>query len=309
MNNSRLVLVTGGAGFIGSHLVDKLVDSGFKVRVLDNLSSGKIDNLLSHLSAEKIEFVNGDIRDISVVRKCVAGVHAVVHLAAIISVPFSVQHPDLTFDVNVGGTLNLLRSCVTEGVSKFVFASSCAVYGNAESMPICEETGTNPVSPYAESKLAAERYCLGFGNRGLLESVVLRFFNVYGSRQTMNDYSGVITRFVNFSKQGLPLVIYGDGCQTRDFVNVHDITDAITLSVKLREPSPNIFNIGFGEATSINDLAIAVSKVAKSKLIINYQEQRIGDIKESFGDISRAKSYLGYTPKVSLTKGLGSLFE
>ena len=186
MSKSIRVLVTGGAGFIGSHVVDRLVSEGYSVRVLDDLSSGKLSNIEKHVSSGAIEFVKGDIQDAVIVQKSLQHVDVVVHLAALISVPLSVENPDLTFDVNLGGTLNLLRFSAKEGVGKFVFASSCAVYGDADVLPITEAVKVNPISPYAESKLLGERYCLGFHERQLLKAVVLRFLNVYGSRQLLN---------------------------------------------------------------------------------------------------------------------------
>ena len=157
------VLVTGGAGFIGSHVVDLLVERGYGVRVLDNLSTGRLENIEGHLDGDQVSFVQGDVRDVGLVRKSVQGVDALIHLAAVTSVPFSVENPDFTFEVNVGGTLNLLSSCVKEKVGKFVFVSSCAVYGEPRFLPVSEEHPTKPISPYAESKLAGEKYCLGEG--------------------------------------------------------------------------------------------------------------------------------------------------
>ena len=303
------VLVTGGAGFIGSHVVDRLVNDGYAVRVIDNLSAGKLDNIQGHLSSGKADFVKGDIRDASLVRKSLDGVSAVIHLAALTSVPFSVENPDLTFDVNLLGTLNLLRSSIEERVDRFVFVSSCAVYGGPEFLPVNEKARTKPISPYAESKLVGERYCLGFNERQLLRSVVLRFFNVYGQRQGMNDYSGVITRFIEFSKQGVPLVIYGDGSQTRDFVNVNDIVEAVLVSMKHNAAEGEIFNIGSGKPTSIDELAKTVLELAGVDLEIRYEKSRAGDIKDSYADISKAKKLLGYEPKVSLKAGLQALLE
>ena len=307
MNESIRVLVTGGAGFIGSHLVDRLVNDGYDVRVLDDLSTGKLGNIDGHLKAGRVDFVKGDIRDASVVKESLVGVDVVVHLAALISVTFSVANPELTFDVNLFGTLNLLRSCVEEGVSKFVFVSSCAVYGDPEFQPVTEDARTDPISPYAESKLIGERYCLGFHERGLLRSVVLRFFNVYGSRQGLNDYSGVITRFIDRARKKEPLIVYGDGLQTRDFVNVHDIVEAILASVNSSGAEGEIVHIGSGRATSINELAKTVLELTGVESGISYQPPRAGDIKDSYADISKAKRVLGYEPKVSLRDGLRTL--
>ena len=260
------VLVTGGAGFIGSHVVDRLVNEGYEVRVLDNLSTGKLDNIQGHLSSGKVEFVKGDIRDASLVKKSLEDVNVVIHLAALVSVPLSIENPNLTFDINLLGTLNLLRSSIEKHIDKFVFISSCAVCGDPESLPVTEQTRTNPISPYAESKLIGERYCLGFSERQLLHSVVLRFFNVYGPRQGMNDYSGVITRFIDRCKQKLPLTIYGDGSQTRDFVNVKDVAEAVLASTKSSKAEGEVFNIGSGKPTSINELAKTIIELTGVRL-------------------------------------------
>jgi UDP-glucose 4-epimerase len=309
MRKSLKVLVTGGAGFIGSHMVDRLVNDGYDVRIIDDLSTGRIDNIQSLLSAGKVDFVKGDIRDVSLVTKSVDDVDDVVHFAALTSVPFSVKNPELTFDVNLCGTLNLIRACAQEDVGRFVFVSSCAVCGDPESLPVREEHRTDPISPYAESKLIAERYCLGFQDRQLLRSVVLRFFNVYGPRQGMNDYSGVITRFIDRVRQKEPLVIYGDGSQTRDFVNVHDVVEAILASMKSGDAEGEVFNVGSGKPTSINELAKTILELAGVDLEIRYEKPRAGDIKDSYADISKAKKFLGYEPKISLRDGLRVLLE
>ena len=303
------VLVTGGAGFIGSHLVDRLVNDGYSVRVLDDLSTGKLSNIEAHLKAGRVEFVNGDIRNSLVVKENLIGVDMVIHLAAQISVTFSVANPELTFDVNLSGTLNLLRSCVVVGVGKFVFVSSCAVYGDPEIQPVTEDAKTNPISPYAESKLIGERYCLGFHERGLLRSVVLRFFNAYGVRQGLNDYSGVITRFIARARKNEPLIVYGDGSQTRDFVNVHDIVAAIVASMNKADAEGEIVHIGSGTATSIKELAKTILELTGVNSGISYQPPRAGDIKDSLADISKAKRILGYEPKVSLRDGLLDLIK
>jgi UDP-glucose 4-epimerase len=301
------VLVTGGAGFIGSHLVDRLVDEGYDVRVIDSLYSGKLENIERHIKSGKVDFVKGDIRDASLVKKSLVGVEAVFHLAAIISVPFSVSNPELTLDVNLAGTLNLLNACSEKNVGKFIFVSSCAVFGDTKILPVNENASTNPISPYAESKLLAERDCLNFQQKGLLQSVVLRFFNVYGPRQGMNDYSGVITRFINRAKEGQSLTIYGDGSQTRDFINVKDIVQALLACMKSRSANGEVFNIGSGKPTSITELAKTVLELTGQDLEIRYELARAGDIKDSYADISKAKKLLSYEPEVTLREGLRSL--
>jgi UDP-glucose 4-epimerase len=188
-----------------------------------------------------------------------------------------------------------------------MFVSSCAVFGDTKILPVNENASTNPISPYAESKLSGERNCLSFQQRGLLQSVVLRFFNVYGPRQGMNDYSGVITRFINRAKQKQHLTIYGDGSQTRDFVNVHDIVEALLASLKSSSANGEVFNIGSGKPTSIADLAKTVLELTGQDLEIRYELPRAGDIKDSYADISKAKRLLGYEPKVTLRDGLKDL--
>lgn len=303
------VLVTGGAGFIGSHLVDRLVEKGYAVRVIDNLSTGSIANIKAYVEDGRVDFVRGDICDASLVNRNVKDVNWVFHLAALTSVPFSVENPQLTYDTNVTGTLNLLASCARQKVGKFVFASSCAVYGDPRYLPVDERHPTNPISPYAESKLAAERYCLGFHERQLCCSVVLRFFNVFGPRQGLNDYSGVITRFIDRAKQRLPLVIYGDGTQTRDFVNVHDVVDAIFKCMINSSADGEVFNIGSGKPTSINELAHVISELAGAPPSFAYEKARSGDIKHSYANISKAKKLLGYSPRWALEDGLRGLLK
>lgn len=304
MGKSGTALVTGGAGFIGSHLVDRLVRESYTVRIIDNLSSGQLENIKGHSSKGTVDFVEGDIRDSALVRKCVDGVDVVVHLAALTSVPFSVEKPDLTFDVNVSGSLNLMHACIEAGVGRFVFASTCAVFGDPEFLPVNEKAQVKPISPYAESKLAVERCCRGFNNRGVLGSVVLRFFNVFGPRQGLSEYSGVITRFVDRCRSQLPFVVYGDGLQTRDFVSVFDVVEGIFAAMQRSNVEGELFNIGSGKATSINDLAKAVLDLAGVDLEIHHEKFRAGDIKDSYADISKAKRMLGFKPKVNLREGL-----
>jgi UDP-glucose 4-epimerase len=305
---SKKVLVTGGAGFIGSHVVDRLVNDGYEVRVIDNLSTGNLDNIQNHLNSGRVEFVKGDIREASTVKVTLEGVDAVIHLAALVSVPLSIQNPTLTFDINLLGTLNLLRSSIEKSIDRFVFVSSCAVCGDPKSLPVNEETPTDPISPYAESKLIGERYCLGFSEKQLLESVVLRFFNVYGPRQTMNDYSGVITRFLECCDRKLPLTIYGDGSQTRDFVNVTDVAAAVVASMESKVTG-EVFNIGSGRPTTINELAKSIIELTGSKNGVRFEKARAGDIKDSYADVSKAKKLLGFEAKLSLINGLETLIE
>ncbi len=302
------ILVTGGAGFIGSHLVEKLVNSGYRVKVLDNLSTGKLSNLNSKfLSDASIDFVEGDIRDALLVKNCVKDVDAVLHLAAQTSVPLSMQNPDFNNDVNINGTQNMLNQSVQANVAKFLFISSCAVYGDPAYLPVDEETPTNPISPYAKSKLHSEQACLSLNGKNLVKSVVLRFFNVYGPRQGLNDYSGVITKFIDSIKQKKPLTVYGDGSQTRDFVYVQDIVNAIVLALENDSVTGEIFNIGFGKKTTIQELAQTILTLTTSDLEILNLPVREGDILHSYANISKAKKHLGYKPKFKLKEGLEAL--
>jgi nucleoside-diphosphate-sugar epimerase len=303
------ILVTGGAGFIGSHVVDRLVTEGFEVRVLDNLTSGTLGNLNGHLDSGAVDFIHGDIRNAGDVKKSLEDVWAVIHMAALVSVPVSVKNPELTYNVNLVGTLNLLRASAKMRVKKFVFISTCAVCGDPEFLPVTELTRPNPISPYAESKLLGERYCMGFGERGILPSTVLRFFNVYGPRQGMNDYSGVITIFADRSLKGLSLTVYGDGSQTRDFVNVSDVAWFVFSALQSTSSIGEIFNVGSGKATTINELAKTVVELSGRGSAISYTESRVGDIKDSYADISKGQRLLGYRPKVTLRIGLGSLLK
>ena len=301
------VLVTGGAGFIGSHVVDRLVSEGYGVRVIDDLSTGKLENIAGHLGRGRVEFVKGDVRDVSVVRKFVDDVDVVVHLAAVTSVPFSFRHPNLTYDVNVWGTWSLLRACAEEKIDRFVFVSSCAVYGEPEFLPVDEKHPANPISFYAASKLAAERYCLALSGDEFFGSVVLRLFNVYGRRQGVNDYCGVITRFIDCCRRRVPLVVYGDGSQTRDFVNVRDVVEAVLAAVQNEDVEGEVFNVGSGRPTSVDELAKTVLDLAGVNLKICYEEPRVGDVKQSYADVSKAEKFLGYKPEVTLRDGLRTL--
>ncbi len=308
MQSFPRVLVTGGAGFIGSHLADKLVKMQCEVSVVDNLYTGKVENLQLHLEDGKTEFFKGDIRDGKLVNKLVRSVNAVVHLAAISSMPVSVKDPVLTNDVNVNGTLNLLNACVNANVQKLIFISSCAVYGEPSCLPINEKHLAQPLSPYAASKVAAEAYCKAFSEVYGLETVVLRLFNVYGSRQREEDtYSGVITKFVNNLIYGKPLVVYGDGNQTRDFVYVEDVAEAVWLALERGNANGEAFNIGSGRPTSINELARLLIEIFGVEAQIVYEKARVGDLKQSYADIAKAEKALGYKPKMALEHGLGSL--
>jgi dTDP-glucose 4,6-dehydratase len=302
------ILVTGGAGFIGSHIVDRLLNEGFNIRVVDNLSTGDEKNLAQHQGKENLQFIEGDIRNFDLAKELVEGVDAVFHEAALVSVTRSVEDPLLANEVNVTGTLNLLKACVDAKVKRFVFASSCAVYGDHETLPNHENLMPRPLSPYAVSKLAAENYVKVFNDVYGLETVILRYFNVYGPRQSYGPYSGVISIFINRLLKNENLTIYGDGEQTRDFVHVKDVVEANMLVLSKQNAAGEIFNISTGKAITINSLAKTLQKIIdKTDLKLVYAKTRSGDIKNSYADINKAMKILDYTPKISIKEGLANL--
>ena len=309
MHRFSKVLVTGGAGFIGSHLVSRLLNDGLDVVALDNLFTGKLENIKTHLDNSHLHFVKGDMRTRSVLNRSVTQVDCVFHLAAIASVPFSVKDPLLTNDVNVTGTLNLLKACSDSGAKRFVFASSCAVYGEPHCLPLDEKHSTLPISPMAVSKLAAEHYCRIFHETYGLETVILRLFNVYGIRQSLGDEGAVIAKFIERLSNKAPLVIYGDGSQTRDFVHVNDVVEAFVLASQKEKAAGDVFNVGSGTSTTVNDLVKVLQNATGRHLEVKYEKPRLGDIKHSFANIEKAKKTLGYKPKVSLNLGLKTLLK
>jgi UDP-glucose 4-epimerase len=304
------ILVTGGAGFIGSHLVDRLIKEGHEIVVLDNFFSGKSKNIKHHLNSRRFYAVKGDVRNPEDVKGATRNVDAVFHLAAIVSVPLSIEKPLLVNDVNARGTLNLLEASLKAHVERFIYASSCAVYGEVNSLPINERHPTSPTSPYAASKLAAEYYCKVFYENNRLNTLCLRYFNVYGPRQMKNSYSGVITQFIARLKKRKPPIIYGDGQQTRDFVHVKDIIEANMLALNCQHEFGEVINVGTGKPTTINQLAEVLLELSgRSDLKPKYAPPRKGDIRDSCADIGKAKRVLGYEPKVTLKKGLRTLLS
>jgi UDP-glucose 4-epimerase len=304
LDGSR-VLVTGGAGFIGSSIVDRLVEEGVEVGVLDNFSTGDARNLAAS-PKRGVTIHKQDIRSYDAVRKVVAGYQVVVHEAALVSVARSVEDPALVNQVNVTGTLNLLMASVESKVQRFVYASSSSVYGDTETLPKRESMATVPSSPYGASKLAAENYCRVFAKVYGLKTVSLRYFNVFGPRQKSGFYSGVIPAFIRRAQEGKAPIIYGDGLQTRDFTFVQDVVDANMLSLS----SPGIrggevYNIAAGGTISVNELAHAVTTlVGRPDLRPEHVEPRRGDIRASYADVSKARDELGYRPRFSLAQGL-----
>jgi UDP-glucose 4-epimerase len=302
--------VTGGAGFIGSHLVDRLIEEKYEVTVLDNFFSGTIENLRMHLDTKWITLVKGDARNSADVRKAINGVSTIFHLAAIVDVQLSMKNAKLTNDVNVNGTLSVLKESLIENVERFVYISTCAVYGEAQYLPIDEEHPITPLSPYGASKFEAENHCKTYHHTYGLETCCLRLFNVYGPRQSIGPYSGVITRFTNDLEKGHPPIIYGDGEQTRDFIHIKDVISACLLAMEKPHEKCEAVNIGTGKPTSINELANILTKLSdKTDLKPIYRAPREGDIRNSYADISKAQKMLNFKPKIGLEEGLESLVK
>jgi UDP-glucose 4-epimerase len=308
--SSKAVVVTGGAGFIGSHVAAELLRRRYRVIVLDDLSSGKLENV-RHLigpsshrgqSRNSLEFVHGSITDLPLAKNVLQGVDYVFHQAAIPSVPRSIENPQATHEANITGTLNVLLAATDNGVKKVVYASSSAVYGDTPTLPKTEDMFPNPQSPYAVSKLAGEYYCRVFHQVYGLPTVCLRYFNVYGPRQDpSSQYAAVIPAFIQKALDGKPPIIFGDGRQTRDFTFIRDVVDANILAAET--DAAGVYNIGRGERVSINKLARLVIKLVGNKVTPVHREPRPGDVRHSLADISRARQF-GYNPRYSLGEGL-----
>ncbi len=296
------VLVTGGAGFIGSHLVEALLAKKHDVTVLDNLSSGRMSNLSE--VEKKITFIKGDICDVSAVKKACENKDVVFHLAAIASVPYSVQHPLENHEVNITGTLKVLLAARDAKVKRFVYSSSAAVYGDEPTLPKTENSQLKPMTPYALSKLAGEQYTLIFHKMYGMETVALRYFNVFGPRQDpKSPYSGVITKFVSALKSGKQPLIFGDGMQTRDFVFVSDVVQA-NLKAMTAHAAGKVFNIATGVQVSVKEMLVHLNEVLNTKIAPKLEPAQKGDIVHSVADISEAKKILHFSPDVPFHEGL-----
>jgi len=301
-------LVTGGAGFIGSNIVEKLVENKEKVRVLDNFSTGKKENLKQ--VAANIDLIEGDIRDLATCQKAMEGVDFCLHQAALPSVQRSVEDPLTTNEVNVNGTLNILFAAKEAAVKRVVYAGSSSAYGNTPTLPKREDMTPNPLSPYAVTKLVGEYYCRAFQATFGLSTVILRYFNVFGPRQDPNSlYSAVIPKFITAMLSGNSPTIYGDGEQSRDFTYIENVVQANLLACKAKGIEGEIFNIAMGERVIINELIGYIDDLLATSLTPAYAEPRAGDVKHSLADISKAEKLLGYHPKVSFEEGLGKTIE
>jgi UDP-glucose 4-epimerase len=296
------VLVTGGAGFIGSNLVRALLEHGDEVRVLDNFSTGNRGNL----EGVDVEIVEGELRSYERVHNAVRGTEIVYHLGALGSVPRSVQDPLTSSAVNVEGTLNVLLAARDEGVRRVVFSSSTSVYGSSPELPTREDNPPDPISPYGVAKLAAERYCVSFSRvYESFETVVLRYFNVFGPRQSpFSQYSAAIPLFITAIDAGRPVNVYGDGEQSRDFTYVANVVDATLSAGEADGSSGEIFNVAAGSPVSVNRIADTIGEILGKPVEKRYLPARAADIRNSWADLSKSERLLGYRPSVALEDGL-----
>ncbi len=300
---SRKVLVTGGGGFIGSNLVHALLERGDSVRVLDNFATGNRRNLAE--IADEIEVVEGDLRSYERVHTAVRGMEIVFHQGALGSVPRSVQDPLTSTAVNVEGTLNVLLAARDEGVARVVAASSSSVYGDGGTFPRVETQSPNPISPYAVAKLAAERFCVSFSRIYGLETVALRYFNVFGPRQDpTSQYAAVVPLFVQAIKEGKPVTIYGDGEQSRDFTYVANVVAANLDAADASGASGTVLNIAAGGSETVNTLADTIGRLLELPVVCEYEPPRPGDVEQSWADISQARELIGFEPRIGFEEGL-----
>jgi UDP-glucose 4-epimerase len=298
----KRAIVTGGAGFIGSHIADELVARGYQVAIIDDLSTGNNENIAALLKQSNVDFIEGSIVDFSLVNKLFRGVDYVFHLAAIASVPRSIKNPQASHEANMTGTLKVLLAARDTAIKKVVYASSCAVYGDTCTLPIKEDTPPNPQSPYAVTKLAGEYYCHVFHQVYGLPTVCLRYFNVYGPKQDPDSqYAAVIPRFIRRVIDDKPPIIFGDGEQTRDFTFIADVVEANILAAE--SEATGVFNIGRGQSISITQLAELIIELTGINVKPVHEEPRPGDIIHSLADISRARTF-GYETRYNLEEGL-----
>jgi UDP-glucose 4-epimerase len=303
-----LCLVTGGFGFVGSHIAEALVRRGDRVRVLDNRSTGQRDNLAAF--AGQIETVEGDVIDLATVEGAVAGCELVFHQAALASVPRSVAEPLATHAADATGTLHVLDAARRAGARRVIYAASSSAYGNQPTPRKRESDLPSPLSPYAAAKLAGELYCEAFWHSYGLETVALRYFNVFGPRQDPNGpYAAVIPLFIRAVLAGQQPTIYGDGLQTRDFTYVENVVRANLLAADAPDAAGRVFNVGNGQSISLLDLLTALNGILGTKIEPLFQPARAGDVRDSLADITLARQVLGYEPAVDLTEGLRRTVE
>ena len=304
------VLVTGGAGFIGSNLTEALLLRGHRVRVLDNFATGKKENLIFDKEYPSLEIVEGDIRDPQICQKAMKGIDFVFHQAALPSVQRSIEDPVTSNSVNVEGTLNILVAARNAGAKRLIYASSSSVYGDTPTLPKKEEMPPNPLSPYALQKYIGEGYCRLFFQLYGLPTVSLRYFNVFGPKQDPTSvYSAVIPRFIDALLQGRSPVVFGDGEQSRDFTFIDNVIQANLLAMNSDFHPGETINIACGESTSLNQLINILKEILGSKVSPIYEEPREGDVKHSLADIRKGKQFLNYDPRVEIKAGLAKTVE
>jgi len=304
------VLVTGGAGFIGSNLTEALLKEGHEVRVLDNFSTGKRENLIFDEVYPFLEIMEGDICNLSDCREAVRGVEYVFHQAALPSVQRSVEDPLLTHSVNAGGTLNLLIASREEGVKRFIYASSSSIYGDTPTLPKKEEMPPTPLSPYALQKYIGEEYCRLFYQLYGFETISLRYFNIFGPKQDPESiYSAVIPKFIHALLHGYPPTIYGDGEQSRDFTFIENVVHANLLAMEMEHASGEVLNIACGNQTSLNQLLNFLQDLIGKKVLPRHEEPRKGDVRHSLADIHKATKILNYKPQIDIQEGLRRTVE
>lgn len=302
------ILVTGGAGFVGSNLVGALLERGDEVRVLDNFSTGNRANLVH--AAGEVEVVEGDLRSYERVHTAVRGVELVYHQGALGSVPRSVQDPLTTTAVNVEGTLNVLLAARDEGVRRVVFASSSSVYGNGAGRPRSEDEAPDPISPYGVAKLAAERFCVSFHRVYGLETVALRYFNVFGPRQDpSSQYAAVVPRFIRAIAEGREITIHGDGEQSKDFTYVANVIDANLLAGDAPAAAGRVLNVAMGGSESVNAVAAAIGRLLDKEVLSVHGPDRPGDVRRSCANVTAAREALGFEPRIGFEDGLRLTIE
>jgi UDP-glucose 4-epimerase len=301
------VLVTGGAGFIGSHLAERLLELDHEVRILDSFATGRRDNLAGLAEAELIE---GDVQSFERAHNAVRGCHTVLHQAALPSVPRSIQDPLTTHAVNVTGTLNVLLAARDAGVQRVVYASSSSVYGATEELPKRERHPVSPISPYAVSKLAGEGYCRAFTAIYDMECVALRYFNVFGPRQDpQSQYAAVIPRFIAAALDGEPAIVFGDGEQSRDFTYIDNVVDANLRAMTSSEGAGEVFNVACGERVTLNEVLATLGELQGGELQADHRAPRPGEVRHSQADIQRAREAFGYEPVVPFAEGIRRTLE
>jgi UDP-glucose 4-epimerase len=310
MSDIHSVLITGGAGFIGSHLAEDLVKAGYSVKILDDFSTGNVNNIMGLFNYKNFKMIRGSINNKGLVSKATSDVDAIFHLAAQIHVDRSIIEPQHTFKVNILGTLNILDAALENDIEPVVYASTSEVYGSAKHVPMDEDHPLNPASPYAASKAAADRLCFSYYNTYKLPVVIVRCFNTYGPRQKDSGYASAIPKFIRRVLAGLPPVIYGDGKQTRDYMYVKDTVNAYKLVLKnYQKVLGQAINFGTGEEISILELAKTILKLAKNKSNPIHVAPRAGEVTRLCADIGFAEKTLGFSPAYSIGKGLKEFFN